>query len=77
MRNLYYNLIIKLLKNSYPVVRLKHNKRFKRAIVIDDQVVFLSLDQNKDHFHLLTDKISNIFSINYKLAMDIVKEYYS
>jgi hypothetical protein len=38
---------MKFLVRSFPISRIKHNGRFRRAIVFDDGEVFLCSDNNR------------------------------
>ena len=45
MRNeVIENLISKFLTNNYPIMRIKDNMRFKRAIILDNGKVFFLSD---------------------------------
>lgn len=46
MDNLDNELILRFLERNYPVSRVKHNMRFKRAITLDNGVSYFLSDEN-------------------------------
>ena len=43
------NIILKFIERNYPVKRIKHNMRFKRAILFDDGFVCFLSDKSAEH----------------------------
>jgi len=65
--NIDKDLLIKFLNRSYPVTRVKHNSRFKRAIVLDGGETFILSEENSyDRLRIrLTEIIMIIFGFDY------------
>ena len=55
------HILTKFLVRHFPVSRIKHNGRFRRAIVFDDGEVYLCSDHNR------------LIELKYKL-MNVLKE---
>lgn len=54
-------MLLKFLNQCFPVARVKHNGRFRRAIIFDDGVTYLYSDQRA------------MIALKYKL-MNVLKE---
>ena len=57
-------LMIKFLERNYPVTRVKHNMRFRRAILLDDGQTFI-LGEQGSHAQLkfqLVDTLRQVFN---------------
>lgn len=67
----------KFLKLNYPVRRLKHNKRFKRSILLDNRQLFLLSDKEmtKDLYFKLLDILKLIFRPDELTSRDVLKDF--
>lgn len=67
----------KFLKLNYPVRRLKHNKRFKRTILLDNRQLFLLSDKEmtKDLYFKLLDILKSIFRPDELTSKDVLKDF--
>lgn len=70
-------LIFKFLDRNYPVSRIKHNGRFKRAIVLDDgQPYLLGLDHHQIQLKFkLTDIIKKIFDCDEAISRTVIGNF--
>ena len=70
-------LMAKFLAKNYPVKRVKHNMRFKRAIVTDNGSVFFLSDLSS-HNHLrmqLTEILKSVFACDDLTAGPILDNF--
>ncbi len=67
----------KFLKLNYPVRRLKHNKRFKRTILLDNKQVFLLSDKEmtKTLYFKLLDILKSVFRPDESTSRDVLKDF--
>ena len=49
-----YDLMVNLLKKSYPVVKIKEKNRFKRGVIIDGKQFLVPKDNNMVFFSLFS-----------------------
>lgn len=68
-------LILKFLKNNYPVYRFKQNNRFKRSIKLDDGQIYYLSDKKStnDLYFSLLSTIKTVFYINEEKAEIVLK----
>jgi hypothetical protein len=68
-------LILKFLKNNYPVYRFKQNNRFKRSIKLDDGQIYYLSDKKStnDLYFSLLSTIKTVFYINEEKAENVLK----
>ena len=68
-------LILKFLKNNYPVFRVKYNGRFKRAIKIDNKEIYYLSDKDAINrlYSILLITIKRVFYINDKKCEEVLK----
>ena len=71
----FHNFLIDTLKEIYPVQRIKDEKKFKRAIVVTRQTIFLSETNNQALFNKLTTELYNIIGADPQILADAVFEY--
>lgn len=59
-------LMLKFLERNYPKSRIKDNQRFKRAIILDNGVVYYLSDKNsyKQLKYGLAEILAKIFNCN-------------
>ena len=71
------NIILNYLKRNYPVYRIKHEFRFKRAIILDNGSTYqLSNElQYKALKHDLGDIIKVVFNCDDKTNKTIINKY--
>ena len=69
--------ILKFLNQNYPISRVKHNKKFKRGIVMDGGVVYLlSHDLSfKSLVFKLLETVIKVFECDKETAICVVKEF--
>lgn len=67
----------KFLKLNYPVRRLKHNKRFKRTILLDNKYLYLLSDKEmtKNLYFKLLDILKSIFQPDESTSKDVLKDF--
>ena len=77
MHDTEYNLIINFLKRNYPIMRIKDKLRFKRAIVLDNGVIYFLSDE-QSHIKLRNDLLSILKLVFYcrdEIAKLSIKQY--
>jgi hypothetical protein len=70
-------LVKKYLQMNYPVQRLKHNGKFKRAILFDSGKTYMLSDKN-DKPYLKKEMVSNIeivFGFNSEETSKLISQY--
>jgi hypothetical protein len=70
-------LVKKYLQRNYPVQRLKHNGKFKRAILFDSGKTYMLSDKN-DKPYLKKEMVSNIeivFGFNSEETSKLISQY--
>jgi hypothetical protein len=70
-------LVKKYLQRNYPVQRLKHNGKFKRAILFDSGKIYMLSDKN-DKPYLKKEMVSNIeivFGFNSEETSKLISQY--
>jgi hypothetical protein len=70
-------MVLDFLERNYPVSRVKHNMRFKRAITLDNGLSFFLSDKNS-HIHLklqLTEQLRLIFSYDENFLKEVIHNY--
>jgi len=77
MIDLDEKIILNFLKKNYPVYRLKYKKRFKRAIILDNNEIFYLSDgiSMNNLYYKLLDIVKILFYIDEKKSGDILKLY--
>ncbi len=71
------NIMLRFLERNYPVSRIKHNMRFKRAIILDDGVPYFLSDENS-HIQLrlhLDQILRTVFSCDDTTRKIVVKSF--
>ena len=70
-------LILKFLTRNYPVSRVKHNMRFKRCILFENNEAFILSDKNsvKELHQKLSDFLRIIFSSNNETIKVVLNEF--
>jgi hypothetical protein len=70
-------MMFKFLERNYPVSRVKMKKRFKRAVIMDDGNVYLLGDDTQflTLQHKLMDVLENVFSVDDKTNVDVLKKF--
>lgn len=71
------HLIINYLQKNYPVIRLKHNGKFKRSIILDDGTThhFNDITHNPILIMKFIDSVCKIFCCEESTARIIVKKF--
>ena len=70
-------MVLKFIERNYPVSRIKHNMRFKRAITLDNGLSFFLSDKNS-HIHLklqLVEYLRLIFSYDENFLKEVVADF--
>ena len=75
----FKSLMFKFLEYNYPVTRIKHNMRFKRAIRLDNGQEFILSEQGSyAHFKFhLTDKLRETFLCDEVICKDVLDSFLS
>lgn len=71
------NIMMRFLKRNYPVIRIKDNKRFKRAIILDSGSTYFLSDEHS-HIHLrnqLIQILKTVFYCDEKSSRTVLKEF--
>ena len=70
-------LMLKFLTRNYPVSRIKHNMRFKRAIIFDDGSIYLLSDDSKHQLikYKLLDTIKKVFACDDAFSKDVLNNF--
>lgn len=70
------DIILRFLKLSYPVLKIKQGARFKRCIIIHDRKLFLS---DKESFKVLLktlfDLLNSIYLCDEQICLNVLKKY--
>ena len=70
-------MVLDFLERNYPVSRVKHNMRFKRAITLDNGLSFFLSDKNS-HIYLKLHLIENlilIFSYDENFLKEVIADF--
>lgn len=70
-------MVLKFLERNYPVSRVKHGNRFKRAITLDNGLSFFLSDKNS-HIHLklqLVEHLRLIFSYDENFLKEVIVDF--
>ena len=70
-------LILKFLTRNYPVSRVKHETRFKRSILFENNESFILSNKNsvKELHQKLSDVIRIVFSSNNETIRIVLNEF--
>jgi hypothetical protein len=71
------NIMMHFLKRNYPVIRMKDNNRFKRAIILDNGGTYFLSDEHS-HIHLknqLIQILKTVFYCDEKSSRTVLKEF--
>ena len=70
-------LMEKFLDLNYPVRRVKHNKRFKRTIILDARKCYQLGDKTtaKELYFNLLDVLKVVFSPNESISQDVLRNF--
>ena len=75
----FHDFLINLLRNRYPIKRIKNKKKFKRAILFKNASgeipLFLSKETNQTIFNTLTKELYDIIGCNTKILSAAVFDY--
>ncbi len=71
-----YDLMINLLKKSYPVVKIREKNRFKRGVIIDGKR-FLVPKDNKMVFFSLFSILHLLYGVGDELISRVLKDFYN
>jgi hypothetical protein len=77
MNDFETNIMLKFLKRNYPVIRVKENSRFKRAIMLDNGTTCFLSDE-MSHINLrnhLIQILKTVFYCDEKTSRTILKEF--
>ena len=77
MNDFETNIMMHFLKRNYPVIRMKDNKRFKRAIILDNGGTYFLSDEHS-HIHLrnkLIQILKTVFYCDEKSSRTVLKEF--
>ena len=71
-----YDLMLKLLKNDYPIVKVKEKNRFKRGIVIDGKKYLLPRDNNMVFFALFS-LLDLLYGVHEDITTKVITDFYN
>lgn len=70
------DIMLRFLKLSYPVLKVKQGARFKRCIIIHDKKLFLG---DKHSFNVLLktlfDLLNTIYLCDEQICLNVLKKY--
>lgn len=69
------SLAFKYLKLAYPVLRNKINGKFKRTIVVDEQLYSISSEKNR-FLQIIINNVSSAFGISQSESRLIIFDYF-
>jgi hypothetical protein len=71
------NMLFKFLTRNFPVSRIKHNGRFRRAIVFDDGEVYLCSDPKamNELKHKLVDILKKTFILDESICRIVLDNF--
>ena len=71
------NMMLVFLKKNYPVSRIKDNGRFKRAIILDDGIIYhLGIEsQHRNLKNKLISIIKTIFYCDEETSKNVIKNF--
>ena len=70
-------MMLKFLQLNYPVARIKLKHNFKRAIVLDDNSVYILSDKNHrtQLIFLLNKILCKVFNCDEAIGQDVLKNF--
>jgi 23S rRNA G2069 N7-methylase RlmK/C1962 C5-methylase RlmI len=71
------NMMIRFLQRNYPVIRIKDDKRFKRAIIFDNGATYFLSDEHS-HIQLrlnLVQTLKTVFYCDEQSSRAVLKEF--
>jgi hypothetical protein len=71
------NMMMYFLKRNYPVIRMKDNQRFKRAIILDNGSTYFLSDEHS-HIQLrnqLIQILKTVFYCDEKSSRTVLKDF--
>jgi len=71
-----YDLMINLLKKSYPVVKIKEKNRFKRGVIIDGKQFLVPKDNNMLFFSLFST-LHLLYGVEDEIISRVLKDFYN
>jgi hypothetical protein len=71
-----YDLMVNLLKKSYPVVKIKEKNRFKRGVVIDGKQFLVPKDNNVVFFSLFST-LQLLYGVEEAIIVKVLKDFYN
>lgn len=71
----FHEFLIDYLKEMFPIKRVKHRKKFSRAIVVKNETLFLSYTPPQTIYNKLTTELYNIIGANPEILADAVFDY--
>ena len=77
MNEIDINMMMYFLKRNYPVIRMKDNQRFKRAIILDNGSAYFLSDEHS-HIQLrnqLIQILKTVFYCDEKSSRTVLKEF--
>lgn len=77
MQDLQKELMLRFLTRNYPVHRIKHNMRFKRTIILDNDEIYQLSDKiaTKQLYTKLMKILETVFSSDDKINKDVLKKF--
>jgi hypothetical protein len=74
--NIDKKLIKKFLESNYPVSRIKHNMKFRRAMILDDGSVFILGENNSQSLkYKLLESLKIVFNYEDTVLVPILDEF--
>ena len=70
-------IMLKFLKKNYPIARVKHNNKFRRAIILDNGSTFV-LGEKSHHTqirHQLVEILKNVFSCEEAITIAVLNNF--
>ena len=71
-----YDLMVNLLKKSYPVVKIKEKNRFKRGVIIDGKQFLVPKDNNMVFFSLFST-LHLLYGVEEDIIVKVLKDFYN
>lgn len=77
MSEIETNMMMRFLQRNYPVIRVKDNKRFKRAIIFDNGSTYFLSDEHS-HIQLrlkLVQTLKTVFYCDEQSSRTVLKDF--
>ena len=71
-----YDLMVNLLKKSYPVVKIKEKNKFKLGVIIDGKQFLVPKDNNMVFFSLFSI-LHLLYGVEEGIITKVLKDFYN